>query len=329
MCCECGGGFTWDLGSFDEEWDASAPYCYDDTGNGQLSSLGTFCDIFSLFGDVGSLFDTPTFTSSDLCCACGGGDTRICENTDDGSTDTDGYSCVDVAIALNHGLSTCGSAYDTPNFTATSMCCACGGGRTVTSSSEICQHSHSTVDTEGDTCTHYLKYNFGTGCDGTYDDDDFTASEMCCGCHNGTGPTVMSCVDLDFEKRDTRGKSCTSEDYDSGSCGLYDDEDFTANQMCCDCGGGFSWGLESLDEEWDASAPYCYDDTGNGELDSTGDTCGSFLNSDVSYCSTFDDSDFTASEMCCTSMSHFSHLLTNEKLQTPNRFLRRRRDENL
>ena len=152
MCCECGGGFTWTLGSLDERWDGSGRYCYDDTGNGQLTSLNTACDIFNSFGDVGSLFDTPTFTSSDLCCACGGGDTRICENTDDGATDRDGYSCVDVAIGLNHGLTTCGSAYDTPTFTATSMCCACGGGQTITPTSETCEHtSGNHLDTEGDT----------------------------------------------------------------------------------------------------------------------------------------------------------------------------------
>ena len=30
----------------------------------------------------------------------------------------------------------------------------------------------------------------------------------------------------------------------------------------------------ALDEEWDATAPYCYDDTGNGRVDSDGSTCG-------------------------------------------------------
>ena len=148
------------------------------------------------------------------------------------------------------------------------MCCVCGGGRTLDGSSETtCEHtSGNHLDTEGDSCTHYLKYNFGQGCDGTYDDVDFTASEMCCGCSDWTAPTVMSCVDLDFEGRDSRGKSCSSGDYDTDEniCGRYDDEDFTANQICCDCGGGFSWGLGSLDGEWDATAPYCYDATENG-----------------------------------------------------------------
>ena len=29
--------------------------------------------------------------------------------------------------------------------------------------------------------------------------------------------------------------------------GAYDDVDFTASQMCCDCGGGFTWDPGSLD----------------------------------------------------------------------------------
>ena len=89
-----------------------------------------------------------------------------------------------------------------------------------------------------------------------------------------------ACVDTYFEARDSRGKSCVSGNYDSGNiCGLYDDVDFTANQMCCGCGGGFTWDRGEFDEEWDASAPYCYDDTGNGQLNAfgTGNTCAYYV----------------------------------------------------
>ena len=65
---------------------------------------------------------------------------------------------------------------------------------------------------------------------------------------------------------------------DGSKCGLHDDVDFTAGQMCCACGGGFWWDLGSLDEQWDASSPYCYDDIGNGQLDSFGDLCSPFKN---------------------------------------------------
>ena len=69
----------------------------------------------------------------------------------------------DAAIVHNHGDVACESYYDTLTFTASSMCCACGGGQTIfpsTSSSTTCQHVAPThLDTEGDTCTHYLKYH--------------------------------------------------------------------------------------------------------------------------------------------------------------------------
>jgi len=107
------------------------------------------------------------------------------------------------------------------------------------------------------------------------------------------------CVDTELDARDSRSGYCQDGTYDSGNtCGLNDDVDFTANQMCCHCGGGLSWNLGSLDEEWDASAPYCYDDTGNGQLDSYGDTCAYYI-LDEFFCAGSDDSDFTASEMCC------------------------------
>ena len=108
------------------------------------------------------------------------------------------------------------------------------------------------------------------------------------------------CVDTDLVATDSRGGHCDNGNYDSRNiCGLYDDFDFTASQMCCGCGGGFTWDKGSLDEEWDASAPYCYDDTGNGQLDSDGSACGLFHVFDESFCALADDSDFTASEMCC------------------------------
>ena len=102
-----------------------------------------------------SHYDDDDFTASEMCCACGGGEIKTCENTDNGVTNTLGYSCVDVAIRHNHGKVTCKSNWDTVAFTASSMCCACGGGRTVTSSSAS---SPTQVDSEGDSCSHYRKY---------------------------------------------------------------------------------------------------------------------------------------------------------------------------
>ncbi len=107
------------------------------------------------------------------------------------------------------------------------------------------------------------------------------------------------CVDTLFEARDSYGDPCDYYFEYPDECGGYDDVDFTASQMCCDCGGGFGWVRGSLDEEWDMSSPYCYDDTGNGELASDGNGCAGFFMENRSHCFNFDDSDFTASEMCC------------------------------
>ena len=261
--------------------------------------------------------------------ACGGGDTRICENTDNGVKNSLGYSCVDVAIGHNYGYNYCKSNFDTATFTASDMCCACGGGQTVLLSSDTCeQTSGDHVDIEGDACAHYRKYHLGTGCDGRYDTEYFTASEMCCGC-GGSAPSPTTtttatvaptttttvaptatteapaptpiCFNTMFEARDSRGKHCGNGQYIGGNiCGLYDNSQFTANQMCCQCGGGFTWVLGSFDQGWDASAEYCYDDTGNGQLHSLGGTCGFYVLYGESTCSLRDDGDFTASEMCCT-----------------------------
>ena len=42
MCCGCGGGFTWELGSLEGNWSKNASYCYDDMGNGQSNSYVVF-----------------------------------------------------------------------------------------------------------------------------------------------------------------------------------------------------------------------------------------------------------------------------------------------
>ena len=68
------------------------------------------------------------------------------------------------------------------------------------------------------------------------------------------------------------------------------DVDFTANQMCCDCGGGFRWDRPP-NQEWDASSPYCYDDTGNGQLNSYGGTCATISYNGHFVCGIHDDSE--------------------------------------
>ena len=79
-------------------------------------------------------------------------------------------------------------------------------------------------------------------------------------------------MNTNLKARDSRGYQ-----YSYGTeCGPYDDVDFTARMMICACGGGFTWNEGSDDERWDATAPYCYDDIGNGQKDSSGYSCSEY-----------------------------------------------------
>ena len=150
---------------------------------GEEKHVHSTCASTHLYDDSEcSGYDDSDFTASEMCCACGGGDTRICENTDNGAKNSQGYSCVDVAIEHNHGYDTCKSDFDTPTFTASSMCCACGGGQTIQPSattSETCEH---VSNSEGYTCSDiavFRSFGYDDLCTSAYDTPAFVASEMC------------------------------------------------------------------------------------------------------------------------------------------------------
>ena len=101
------------------------------------------------------------------------------------------------------------------------------------------------VDRYGDHCWEYVAY---PGWCGQYDDDDFDSRTMCCACGGGVAasdvpppnpPPPPMCVDNDNGGllTDVDGESCASYIY-TFFCGNYDDEDFSSETMCCDCGGG-------------------------------------------------------------------------------------------
>ena len=85
------------------------------------------------------------------------------------------------------------------------------------------------------------------------------------------------------------------------NCGLFDTEHFTANQMCCNCGGGFQMDLGAFEQTWDATAPYCYENHRDKALDSEQRTCAAYYNMDESLCGSADKENdkFIASGMCC------------------------------
>jgi len=107
-----------------------------------------------------------------------------------------------------------------------------------------CVNDDSTTDSGGDTCSEW--YDRRPQDCGEYDDDDFTASERCCACGGGEGtfaPTATSerCVD-DLSTTGQFDKGCSYFDYWPGECEKLDDEDFTATEQCCACGGGLAGG---------------------------------------------------------------------------------------
>lgn len=59
---------------------------------------------------------------------------------------------------------------------------------------------------------------------------------MCCACGGGTETAV--CLDSEGDARDNAGDACSWYGINQRSCGIFDDDDFKANEQCCACGGG-------------------------------------------------------------------------------------------
>ena len=70
---------------------------------------------------------------------------------------------------------------------------------------------------------------------------------MCCVCSGGSGgvssyggrPTVAEvCFNTNHDATDNSYDGCEWYSTRTSSCGDYDDDDFSAKEMCCGCGGG-------------------------------------------------------------------------------------------
>ena len=158
---------------------------------------------------------------------------------DDSTTDSDGGTC---STRYDSNPGDCGSA-DDDDFTASEQCCACA------TTDDDCVNDESTTDLYGADCTYYDYYPSECG---YYDNEDFTASLQCCACGGflcktsapttTPAPTETPCVD-DDSTNDLYGYTCSSR-YDSSpsDCGCCDDDDFTASEQCCACGGGLPGG---------------------------------------------------------------------------------------
>jgi len=108
------------------------------------------------------------------------------------------------------------------------------------------------TDPWGDDCDWYDENPDGCG---QYDGNGFRSNDMCCACGGGRrltaepttpSPTMVSveptmavpCEDTDNGATDSWGDDCAWYDDHPNGCGQYDDDDFTASEMCCTCGGG-------------------------------------------------------------------------------------------
>jgi len=91
-----------------------------------VDSFGDSCDWYISMPDSCGNYDHEFFTAALECCACGGGSTAEpeCADTSNGLGDRAGDGCEWYA-ADNQAW--CGQ-YDTLDFVANEMCCACGGG---------------------------------------------------------------------------------------------------------------------------------------------------------------------------------------------------------
>ena len=101
----------------------------------------------------------------------------------------------------------------------------------------------------------------------------------------------MGCVDTDDGAVDSGGNACDWYVDNPTGCGDYDDDDFSSDAMCCVC----TW--SSWDDDDESPTPAC-DDTDSGAVDLYGDHCDDYA-SNPSWCSVYDDDDFSSDEMCC------------------------------
>eukprot|EP00939_MAST-03C_sp_MAST-3C-sp1_P005157 g5157.t1 len=108
-------------------------------------------------------------------------------------------------------------------------------------------HFTNTGDTAGDHCTETdgsWDYDTHSASCGEYDDEDFTAGEMCCACGGGHTPattpsTLGACVDAGWDTTgNADGRFCDTYDDEPSLCGFRDDSDFTSGAMCCVCNSG-------------------------------------------------------------------------------------------
>ena len=237
LCCVCGGG-------------VSMPYV--DTISSVNSEGHTCFDISQLymrgFDEIcTTIFDTIDFTASDMCTACGGGQ----ELHRDTFYQTPGEGTCDDSMwndRKNRMLETCDDynpsycvtstpSQDDSDFTASEMCCACGGGEIV--NPPICvDSSFGALNSDGYSCGYIQQIVNGPkidyGCNSNQDTPEFTATDMCCACGGGISWNRGSLESTSELRCEDKLDICDM--FDASSCIVTDT--FDPTDFCCVCGGG-------------------------------------------------------------------------------------------
>lgn len=242
--------------------------------------------------------------------------TQECRNMDVGVSDVTGDNC--KSWYDNFPGSCTESLYKDDDFDAEDLCCVCGGGQwtNVDDGHDNCDNYDWSTDSTGDSCSAWYD-SFPESC-GNYDTDDFDANFQCCSCGGGMqvqplnlkadvkpmnladrkalilaanhDSTTGTCWSTDFASTgDITNDGCSWYNEYPDSCGLFDDDDFFANTMCCSCGGG---NRQAVDGH-----PFC-DNTNFDFRDTTGDDC-SWYDNYPETCGQFNTDDFDSNEMCC------------------------------
>ena len=230
-----------------------------------INGTGMFVAVSDTGFDDASCWLRDTDSRTTMSCAS---IDATCAESDGGAVDPYGDGC------SNYISGWCGG-YDDDDFSSDAMCCACGGGTVsgdVTgatdcfSSAQVARSSYDSpvTDFTKRKVVQYVGYPFGTSaaicklydeeagghgthCAGTIAgniarDGDYNAS-ICelhreilsleyCSATTCTADTNNGATDVD-------GWDCADfTSYPSWCGSYYDDDDFTANEMCCACGGG-------------------------------------------------------------------------------------------
>jgi len=183
MCCVCGT----------IDGDDVYGTCVD-THHGSTDADGYSCEDYSVYPSQcvqTGAYDDEDFTLVDMCCACGvdvppSTSYANCTDTDHGSTDAEGYGCVDYAAFPSYCVQD--GSYDDEDFTLVDMCCACGAGGSGAAGGVYAQCTDTdggASDVEGYSCAAYAEFPSYCVQDGAYDDSDFTLVDMCCACGGG------------------------------------------------------------------------------------------------------------------------------------------------